>query len=630
MTDLDEIKSDPAVLGLYQSRVSLKREGKEFLGLCPLRPEKTPSFKVFQHQNSWVFKCFGCGVGGDIISLVAKVDGLNFKDAVDKIKHELGQSFSATKRSENVFSSLSGQTEKPAISYSLQEYSKLEKALAESKEGQEWLRSRGITYETAKRLHYGFKQDLGKLAASNPEIQSGGWISTAHIVGDRVLSIKYRSIIKKEFRKQPGMARGDETPLFNGETIEPLEPVYLTEGNEDAAVLEQAGFRASSIQSSSTPLTTANKEKLLQSDYIVLAGDNTPDGQDYMNKVWSEIQERTFKLSWPDGMKDANQTFLEHCKGDINKFRGLVEELTVKAKSQVVRGMSDLRESFKSQQRVNLEDSPFRWRWPWPGVDKMANIMPGAVVYLSSTNTGMSKTTLMMEASIFNALRGDVILNYSGELSNSEYAELVVSHLLKKDRHQLTTEDYQNKAYLLLAGIRYYIGCDNDLIKANDVLDLIEAGIRRSSAGVVIVDTVHYVCTHESDTIKAQENYMKRCKSMAQKYGVKWFNLGQPRKAQQNFKGKPIHVTDAKGSEMLISASDVAYAIHRDLAPVDDPNNPPKEPYKPLCQIFLQKGRSQGTGGAYTELFFNGDICTHFPITKEEPRESGLFTGGRE
>src|SRR4029077_9313858 len=104
----------------------------------------------------------------------------------------------------------------------------------------------------------------------------------------------------------------------------------------------------------------------------------------------------------------------------------------------------------------------------------------------------------------------------------------------------------------------------------------------------------------------------------------KWFNLGQPRKAKQDSRGKATHITDAKGSEMLISASDVAYTIHRNVAKVDDTNHPPKEPYEPLTQVFLQKGRSLGTGNAYTELMFNGDICTFFEISKDQ-EETKLF-----
>lgn len=623
--DLEDLKHHSGILQVYNSRVPLKRDGAEFKGLCPFHSEKTPSFRVSSHQGTLVFKCFGCGKSGDVLTLIQHVDNLSFTESVEKLKSELGSSFSDTKKSEKIFSSLSEP--KPAISFSLVDYFKYEKALELNQTGRDWLKSRGISYDTAKELHIGYRQDLGKIAGEdNQDISDKGWISFPAIVGDRVLSIKYRSVVRKTFAKQPGMAKGDQTQLFNTNDIEALEGVYLTEGEPDAAVLKQVGFKAASIQSASTPLTATNKEKLLEADYIILAGDNDSSGNEYMNKLWSEMQERTYKLIWPDGFKDANQVFLEICGGDKDKFKGLVEDLTAKSKSNLMPGVSNLRETLKQSQRVNKEDSPYRWRWPWSGMDGMANIMPGSVVYLSSTNTGMGKTTLMMNASLFNAIRGEVILNYSAELSDQEYAEIAVSHLLKKDRHNLTPEDYKDKAYTILSNTRYYIGRDNDLNKANDVLDLIENAVRRSSAGTVILDTVHFICTNEADTIKAQENLMNRSKSLSQKYGLKWFNLGQPRKAKQENKGKAIHITDAKGSEMLISASDVAYAIHRNTSKVDDPDHPPKEPYEPLTQIFLQKGRSLGKGAAYTELLFQGDICTFFPVTKEIDT-SILFTG---
>jgi hypothetical protein len=617
-TDIEELKRHGGVLSLYASRVQLKREGQELTGLCPFHSEKTPSFRVSTHQGVLVWKCFGCNKSGDIIKFFQELDGLNFKDAVQKIKDQLGHSFADTKKASSTFSSLS-EPIKPAITYGLEDFKKYEDALAVSQEGQDWLKSRGIGYETAKQLHVGFRETLKGSALKN-------WICFPSIVGDRILSIKYRNTGEKTFLKHPGMCKGEQTPLFNSDTIEPLEPVYLVEGEPDCLIMEQAEFHSTSIQSSSTSLTSSNKEKLLEADYIILAGDNTPDGNACMDKIWAELQERVYKFVWPEGMKDANQTFIEFCKGDVPTFQKLVEDLTAKAKANLMPGVSNLRETFKSAQRVNTQDSPFRWRWPWPSVDSMVTIMPGSVVYISATNTGMGKTTMMMEASLYNARRGEVILNYSAELSDQEYAQIAVSHLLKKDRHQLTKEDY-DKAYTLLAGSRYYIGRNNDLNRVMDVLDLLEAAIRRSGAGTVILDTIHFVTTNESDTIKAQENAMNRIKSLSQKYGVKWFNLGQPRKANQQFKGKATHITDAKGSEMLISASDAAFAIHRNCAKVDDPSKPPKEPYEALTQIFLQKGRSLGTGSAYTELIFNGDICTFFPVAKEEPQVSKLFNG---
>ena len=53
--------------------VRLRRSGRCLVGLCPLHEETTPSFTIYPHQNS--FHCFGCGAGGDVISLAIALEG---------------------------------------------------------------------------------------------------------------------------------------------------------------------------------------------------------------------------------------------------------------------------------------------------------------------------------------------------------------------------------------------------------------------------------------------------------------------------------------------------------------------------------------------------------------------------
>lgn len=623
-TQLDDLKAHPGVFSVYASRVQLKKEGKEWASRCPFHQEKTASFKLFYHNGILVWRCFGqCAVGGDVISFIQKIENCSFKEAVDKLKLDLKDSFAETRKADTTFSSLSG-LDAPAKTYPISEYKKLEFALTESQPAKDWLSSRGITLETAQKLHVGFRQVIKSSKPEHADIISSGWICFPCIEGDKVTAIKYRSIVKKEFSKQTGMAKGDQTPLFNSETIEALEPVYLVEGECDAAVLEQAGFRSASIQSAGTPLTPANKEKLLESDYILLAGDNDPAGNDYMNKVWREIGERTYKLTWPTGYKDANQVYLDLCKSDLLEFRRLVEDLTLEAKSQPMPGISSLQEAMMAGVRVDLEDHPSRLRFPWKAVDKMVNLLPGTVLYIFATQTGTGKTTFVSNLLTQAARSGEVVINYSAELTADEYANLVAAHVLKKDRNSLTKEDYQHAAKVL-GDARFYIGRNADLYKADDVIDLIEAAVRRLSGTVVCLDHIHYVIRNEVDTIKAQENIMKRIKNLAVKYGLKWINVGQPRKPNQQNKGKIVHLTDSKGGECVYSDADAVLALHRDLAMVDNPNNPPKEPFQPLTQVHLMKGRSQGTGNAYTELMFNGSFATFYEVAKDIPEKEGLF-----
>lgn len=71
----------PNIISVVENEgVTLKRDGKLFVGTCPLHADGTPSLKVFPHNNSWF--CFGsCQTGGDAITFIQKLHGMNFIDA---------------------------------------------------------------------------------------------------------------------------------------------------------------------------------------------------------------------------------------------------------------------------------------------------------------------------------------------------------------------------------------------------------------------------------------------------------------------------------------------------------------------------------------------------------------------
>jgi DNA primase catalytic core len=68
--------------------VSLKKRGRDLVGLCPFHGEKTPSFHV--HQEEGYFKCFGCGAGGDVIAFVMQLENMPFGDAARMLASKAG------------------------------------------------------------------------------------------------------------------------------------------------------------------------------------------------------------------------------------------------------------------------------------------------------------------------------------------------------------------------------------------------------------------------------------------------------------------------------------------------------------------------------------------------------------
>lgn len=80
---VDEVISRADIVEVINTYVPLKKRGANFLGLCPFHKEKTPSFTVSQDKQ--IYKCFGCGAGGNVISFVSKIENLDFKDTLEHL-----------------------------------------------------------------------------------------------------------------------------------------------------------------------------------------------------------------------------------------------------------------------------------------------------------------------------------------------------------------------------------------------------------------------------------------------------------------------------------------------------------------------------------------------------------------
>jgi DNA primase len=80
---LEQIRAANDIVDVVGAVVPLKRAGANFRGLCPFHREKTPSFNV--HPGNQMFKCFGCGKGGDVFTFVREYEGLDFMGAVRRL-----------------------------------------------------------------------------------------------------------------------------------------------------------------------------------------------------------------------------------------------------------------------------------------------------------------------------------------------------------------------------------------------------------------------------------------------------------------------------------------------------------------------------------------------------------------
>lgn len=80
MEIIDQVRQAANIVEIASQYTALKARGRKHVGLCPFHSEKTPSFTVDSEKN--LFHCFGCGVGGDVFSLVMEKENLTFPEAL--------------------------------------------------------------------------------------------------------------------------------------------------------------------------------------------------------------------------------------------------------------------------------------------------------------------------------------------------------------------------------------------------------------------------------------------------------------------------------------------------------------------------------------------------------------------
>jgi DNA primase len=87
---IDEILARTDIVDLINSRVPLRKAGKDYQACCPFHDEKTPSFTVSREKQ--FYHCFGCGAHGSAISFLMEYERRGFLEAVEELAHQAGMS----------------------------------------------------------------------------------------------------------------------------------------------------------------------------------------------------------------------------------------------------------------------------------------------------------------------------------------------------------------------------------------------------------------------------------------------------------------------------------------------------------------------------------------------------------
>ena len=178
---LNEVRQSNDIVDVISQYVHLKRSGRNFFGLCPFHNEKSPSFSVSPDKQ--IFHCFGCGVGGNVITFVSQIEGLNFVETVQMLAERANIQLPTLQNN--------GDTQREILKdkvYKVNEFTaeyyhqNLYKPQA--KTAQEYVKKRQLTNETLKSFRIGFSgkfdelyQELKKQGFQEQEILESGLVN---------------------------------------------------------------------------------------------------------------------------------------------------------------------------------------------------------------------------------------------------------------------------------------------------------------------------------------------------------------------------------------------------------------------------------------------------------------------
>ena len=267
---ISEIRERASIVEVVSDHLTLKKLGRNHIGLCPFHSEKTPSFTV--NEEKGIFHCFGCGVGGNVFSFLMNHEHLTFPEAIQRVAKRYGIRVDPVERPSarrEEKEGLSRLNEKAANYFY--------KALRDHPEGAravKYLRHRGVEDQVARRFYLGYApangqglaQALQKEGVSMKDVVSLGLLSEKGIdrygekffgrlmfpivdPGGKVVGFGGRVIGEG----LPKYLNSQDTPLFHKgsqlyglyqakEAIRSMDRVVVVEGYLDVLALTQAGL----------------------------------------------------------------------------------------------------------------------------------------------------------------------------------------------------------------------------------------------------------------------------------------------------------------------------------------------------------------------------------------------------
>ena len=343
---IEEVVGSNDIVDIVSQYVTLKRSGRNFLGLCPFHKEKTPSFCVSPDKQ--IFHCFGCGVGGNALHFISKIENISFFESLEMLAEKaginlpaIGSSSEDQKRQElkeNVFK----------INEEVANYYHETLYMPIAKPAQEYVKKRKLTNKTLKEFKIGYAPNSNTLYKL---LKDKGFEDNEILASTLVKKINNKYVDSFKNRLMfPIMDVRNRVIAFGGRVLDDTLPKYINspdtvvyskgrnlyglnlaknakldniiivEGYMDCISLHQRGI-LNVVASLGTALTESQGRLLKKySDKIIISYDSDGAGQtatlrglDILKNIGCDV--RVLQM---EGAKDPDEYVIKYGNGRFN------------------------------------------------------------------------------------------------------------------------------------------------------------------------------------------------------------------------------------------------------------------------------------------------------------------------
>jgi DNA primase len=451
---VDEIKRKTDIVGVIGTYVALKKMGRHHKGLCPFHAEKTPSFMV--NEEMGLYKCFGCGAGGDVIKFLMEIEGIEFREALERLAEKAGVKLVSRRREDS-----DERTKMLAVMDLAARY--YHWLLTDGKAGavaREYLKGRKISDKLIETFNLGFAMPswdglinylVKKKGYSEDLLEKVGLVSRKNQgtgvydkfrgrvmfplqdAGGKVVGFTGRILPALAKEDEPKYMNSPETILYHKgrmlygfyqakKAIREMKRVVLVEGQMDCISSYAAGI-TETVAVGGTALTEDQVEMLARlADKIYLSLDADEAGNAAMKRSVGLAEKRglSIKVVQIDGGKDPDEIarnsaakWKEMVEGAKDVYEYVMERSFRKNDSEKIEGVKKITEEVIPF-LAKIQNNIVRERWAKKLAEKL----------------GVETKGVMEE--IEKNMSGKVMLTQTAEKNAEEIPETKIAKLAKR------------------------------------------------------------------------------------------------------------------------------------------------------------------------------------------------------